>query len=46
MFKIIHNDLKSSARVGEINTDHGKIQTPVLCLLGQMQVLGQFIKES
>ena len=29
MFKIIHNDLKSSARVGEINTDHGKIQTPV-----------------
>ncbi|MBJ25031.1 MAG: tRNA guanosine(34) transglycosylase Tgt [Flavobacteriaceae bacterium] len=34
MFKIIHNDLKSSARVGEINTDHGKIQTPVFMPVG------------
>ena len=34
MFKIIYTDLKSSARVGEINTDHGKIQTPVFMPVG------------
>ncbi|MEE3034310.1 MAG: tRNA guanosine(34) transglycosylase Tgt [Bacteroidota bacterium] len=34
MFKLIHKDPKSSARLGEINTDHGKIKTPVFMPVG------------
>ncbi len=34
MFNLIHKDPKSSARLGEINTDHGKIQTPVFMPVG------------
>ena len=34
MFKLLHNDSKSSARIGEIVTDHGKIQTPVFMPVG------------
>ena len=34
MFRLLHNDSKSSARIGEIVTDHGKIQTPVFMPVG------------
>ena len=34
MFKLLHNDPKSSARLGEIKTDHGKIETPVFMPVG------------
>ena len=34
MFKLLHNDPKSSARLGEIQTDHGKIETPVFMPVG------------
>ena len=34
MFKLLHNDPKSSARLGEIKTDHGKIKTPVFMPVG------------
>ena len=34
MFKLLHNDSKSSARLGEIQTDHGKIETPVFMPVG------------
>jgi len=34
MFKVLHNDPKSSARLGEIQTDHGKIETPVFMPVG------------
>lgn len=34
MFKLLHNDSKSSARLGEIKTDHGKIKTPVFMPVG------------
>ena len=34
MFKVLHNDPKSSARLGEIHTDHGKIETPVFMPVG------------
>ena len=34
MFKLLHNDPKSSARLGEIQTDHGKIETPVFRPVG------------
>ena len=34
MFKVLHNDPKSSARLGEIKTDHGKIETPVFMPVG------------
>ncbi len=33
-FKIIHKDTHSSARAGEIETSHGKIQTPVFMPVG------------
>ncbi len=34
MFRLLHNDSKSSARLGEIQTDHGKIETPVFMPVG------------
>lgn len=33
-FKLIHQDLNSSARTGIIKTDHGKIQTPIFMPIG------------
>lgn len=33
-FKILHNDLSSKARCGEIKTDHGLIETPVFMPVG------------
>ena len=33
-FKIVKNDLQSSARAGEIDTAHGKIQTPIFMPVG------------
>ena len=33
-FKLFSNDPKSSARAGEITTDHGKIQTPIFMPVG------------
>jgi queuine tRNA-ribosyltransferase len=33
-FKLLSNDPKSSARAGEITTDHGKIQTPIFMPVG------------
>ena len=33
-FKLIHKDTRSDARVGEITTDHGKIQTPIFMPVG------------
>ena len=34
MFKVLYNDPKSSARLGQIQTDHGKIETPVFMPVG------------
>ena len=33
-FRILHEDNKSAARAGEIETDHGIIQTPVFMPVG------------
>ncbi|HDY76285.1 MAG TPA: tRNA guanosine(34) transglycosylase Tgt, partial [Candidatus Marinimicrobia bacterium] len=33
-FKIHHEDEKSSARAGEIKTDHGTVPTPVFMPIG------------
>lgn len=33
-FKLLHQDSQSSARAGEISTDHGKIETPIFMPVG------------
>ncbi len=33
-FKLLHNDPKSSARAGELHTDHGIIETPIFMPVG------------
>lgn len=33
-FKLLYQDSQSSARAGEISTDHGKIETPIFMPVG------------
>ena len=33
-FKVTHNDLNSKARLGELETDHGIINTPIFMPVG------------
>ncbi len=33
-FKLLKTDIKTSARLGEVTTDHGKIQTPIFMPVG------------
>jgi len=45
-FKLLSSDLKTAARAGELNTDHGKIETPIFMPVGTIgSVKGIHIKD-